>query len=212
LRYSGANRRRPAASETIGAMLAIAMTLIAGAATWGYVRSQAGASESALQTNAGATNNLLSEHFGVVDMYFSNSTASGGACPGGSPAPYCSAVFWAYNTGSLTFQTFSVRLFGSAGLVNLLFNYTQSGGTRTDYVFDLRSSPSTPCKTAAGSYETPSLTGTTVKTTYAQSFTLTIPPTQSNCPSFGKDFQSGTTYTVVVTGVYGNSATYSQTD
>lgn len=183
-------------------MLAIAMTLIAGAAAWGFVRSQAGASEGALQNGAVATNDLLSEHFAVVDMYYGTTT---------------SATFWVYNTGSLTFQVQSVRLYDSAGLVNLFYNYTQSGGVRTDRVYDLKSSLASMCKTTATSYETPSLIGTTVRTTNEQIYTLTIPPTTSNCPSFGQTFyvgpggvDPGTTFTVVVTGVYGNSVAFSQ--
>lgn len=177
-------------------MLAIAMTLIAGAAAWGYVRMQAGSSENALQSNALATNDMLSEHFGVVDMYFGTNT---------------STTYWIYNTGTLTYQTFSVRLFGSGGLVNILYNYTDSGGTRTDYVYDLRSTQNGLCGTAASSYESPSLTGETVRTTNSGLYTLTIPSALSGCPSFGQTFVSGTTYTIVVTGVYGNSVTYSET-
>jgi hypothetical protein len=179
-------------------MLAIAMTLIAGAATWSYVRNQAGVSEGAIQNSAQSNNNFLNEHFNLVDMYFGTTTA---------------ATFWVYNTGSVTYETFSARLYGSTGLVNLLFNYTQSGGVgvKTDQVYDLRSSLASKCKTAGSSYEAPSVTGTTVRTTNAQLYTLTIPGTLSNCPSFGQLFVSGTTYTVVVTGLYGNVVTYSQT-
>src|SRR5579864_6295857 len=143
-------------------MLAIAMTLIAGAATWSYVRAQAGNSENALQTGAVATNNMLSERFSVVDMYFGTTT---------------SATFWVYNIGGVTDQVFSTRVYGSGGNINLFFNYTRNGGTKTDYVYDLGSSLASKCKTAASSYETPSLTGTTMKSTNAQIFTLTIPPT-----------------------------------
>lgn len=178
-------------------MLAIAITLVAGAAAWGYVRGQAGSSELALQNNAVGTNNLLSEHFGVVDMYFGTTT---------------SVTFWVYNTGSVTYQTYSVRFYGSGGNINLLFNYTQSGGVKTDQVYDLRSGLLTKCKTAASTYEAPSIAATSVKTTNAQLFTLTIPPTSGSCPSFGNLITSGHTYTVVVTGLYGNVITYSQTD
>jgi len=188
-------KRRVAVSETIGAMLAIAMTLIAGAATWSYVRSQAGVSEGAIQNGGIATNNLLSEHFSVIDMYFGTTT---------------STTFWVYNTGSVTLQAFSVRLYDSAGLVNLLFNSTGSGSGKADQVYDLRSSLATKCKTAGTTYETPSVTSTDVKVTNEQLYTLTIPGTLSNCPSFGQTFTAGTTYSVVVTGIYGNSLTYSQ--
>ncbi len=189
-------RRRRAASELVGVVLAIAITLVAGAAAWGYVRSQASASEGAIQNGNQVTNNYLSEHFNVVDMYFGSST---------------SATFWVYNTGSVTYQPFSVRLYGSGGNINILFNHTTSGGTQTEQVYDLRSSSASKCKTVATSYESPLLTATTVKTSNAQLYTLTIPGAQGSCPSYGATFQSGHTYTVVVTGLYGNVVTYSQT-
>jgi hypothetical protein len=179
-------------------MLAIAMTLIAGAAAWGFVRGQAANSEGALESNAIATNDLLSEHISVVDMYFGTTTAG---------------TFMIYNTGSLTYQIASVRLYDSAGLINLLYSSSGSGASKADYVYDLRSTLSSQCQTAAyTSYESPSVTLTTVKTTNEQLYTLTIPPTTSNCPSFGQTFVVGNTYTVVVTGIYGSVQTFSQED
>lgn len=180
----------------VGVVLAIAITLVAGAAAWSYTQNQASASEVAIQNNNSLTNNFLNEHFNVVDMYFDSSTAM---------------TVWVYNTGSVTYQTFSLRLFGSGGNINILFNYTNNGGSHTAQVYDLRSSSSTKCKTAAASYETPSLTSTTVKTSNAQLYTLSIPSAQGGCPSYGATFQSGHTYTVVITGLYGNAVTYSQT-
>jgi hypothetical protein len=182
-------------------MLAIAMTLVAGAAAWGFVNSQAGVSEGALNSQAVATNDMLSEHFGVVDMYFGTTT---------------STTFMVYNTGSLTFQVASVRIYDSAGLINVLYSSTGSGASKTDYVYDLRSTLSTQCKTAASTYEsTPqgtTLTKTNVKVTTEELYTLTIPPTTSNCPSYGQTFTVGTTYTVVVTGLYGTVQTFTEQD
>jgi hypothetical protein len=178
-------------------MLAIAMTLIAGAAAWGFVRSQAATSEGALQANAVATNNMLSEHFSVADMYFGSTTT---------------ATFLLYNTGSLTTQIQSVRFYDSAGLVNLYYNSTGTGASKADKVYDLKSTLATKCKTAGTTYESPSLTLTTVRTTNEAFYTITIPPTTSNCPSFGQLITSGTTYTIVVTGIYGNSISFSQQD
>ncbi len=189
-------RGRRAVSDVVAAVMAIAITLVAGAAAWGYTQNQAGASERAIQDSNLVANNFLSEHFDVVDMYFGSSTT---------------VTFWVYNTGSVTFQPFSVRLVGSGGNINVLFNHTTSGGTQTEQVYDLRSSSASKCKTAATSLESPLLTATHVKTTNAQLFTLTLPASQGGCPSYGNQFQSGHTYTVVVTGLYGNVVTYSQT-
>jgi hypothetical protein len=177
-------------------MLAIAITLVAGAAAWGLARNQAAVSENALQSNVGGTNNFLSEQFKVIDMYSSSSTT---------------ITFLVYNTGGNTLQLLSTRLYDSAGLMNLRYNYTQSGTVKTDQVYDLRSSASNLCKTAAATYESPSLTTTTTKVTNVQSYTLTVPGTQGGCPSLGQQFNTGTTYTVVVTGIYGNVVTFYQT-
>ncbi len=210
LKYYRGSRRRVAASELIGAVLAIAITLVAGAAAWGFVQTQAGVSEGALNSNAAATNNLLGEHFAVVTMYFA------------ATASTSTVTFMLYNTGSVPDQIASVRLYDSAGLINVLYSSTGSGASKTDYVYDLRSSLSSQCKAAAfTSYEsTPqgtSLTLTTVRTTNEQEYTLIIPPLNSGgCSgpqSYGQNFGvagSGTTYTVVVTGIYGNSVSFSQ--
>ncbi len=187
--------RRTAASEALGAILTVGMTLAMGAAAWGYVNTQSGVSETAYASKVGSSNNYLNEQFKIVDMYFGSST---------------STTLWAYNTGSLGLQFFKARLYDSAGLVNILYNYTVSGQTKTDYLFDLRSTLATKCKTAASSYESPTLSSMIVKTTNAQTLQFTIPPTQANCPSFGQTFTSGTTYVVVVTGLMGNTVTYYQ--
>jgi hypothetical protein len=187
-----------AASEAIGAILTIAITLIAGAATWGFVRTQAGSSELALQNNASNTNNFLNEQFNVIDMTFGSNTQT---------------TFWLYNVGTLTLSVFQIRLYDSAGLVNILYNYTQSGSVKTDRVFDLKAGAAylhSTCRLSGSTYESPVVSTSAVKTTNAGTIAITIPAAVSNCPSYGKTFTSGTTYTVVVTGLYGNVVTYYQ--
>ena len=196
MRFDRHSHDRPGASEIIGAVLAIAVTLVAGAAAWGFVRAEAVASEDSIQSGAVGTNDYLAEHFSVVDMYFPTTT---------------SVTFWTYNTGTITDQLVSVRLYDSAGLINVYYNSTTHSPCSGDCVSDLRSTLTTKCKTAASSYESISLTTTTVKSSNTELYTLTIPPTATNCPSFGQSWVSGTTYTIVATGVYGNSVTYSQT-
>ena len=196
MRLTLRGRRRVGVSELVGVVLTVGITIIAGAAVWGYVRIQANISENSLNNGVLVDNDFLSEHFNVETMYFGSTT---------------SATFWVYNTGNVPFLTFSVRLYGPSGTFNLLYNYTVSGSTKTDQVYDLKSGLASLCKTAASSYESPLLSTTAVKLTTAQTFTLTIPSTQSNCPSFGSTFASGSTYTVVVTGLYGNVVTYSTT-
>jgi flagellin-like protein len=192
----GARGGRRGTSEAIGAILAIAMTLIAGAATWGYVSTQAGTSEAALISNAQNTNNYLGEQYRIIDMTFGSSTQT---------------TFWIYNLGTYTLSVFQVRLYDSAGLINVLYNYTTAGGITTDRVYDLKAAPSyyySTCRLAGSTYESPKLTSTAVKTTTVQTISLTIPAATANCPSYGQTFNSGTAYTVVVTGLYGNVVTF----
>jgi len=172
------------------------MTVVAGAATWGFVRAEAGLSESALQSNAQNTNNYLGEQFNVIDMTFPSTTQT---------------TAWILNVGTLTYSPFSIRLYDSAGLINILYNYTVSGSVYTDRVFDLRAGASyyhSTCRLVGSTYETPKLSTTTVRTSNSQTIALTIPSTVANCPSYGQTFASGTSYTVVVTGLYGNVVTY----
>ena len=183
-------RRRVGISELVGSVLSIAITVIAGAAVFGYVNTQAGLSALSYGSSVAATNNFLAENFKVFDLNFPSTTQ---------------ATSWIYNVGNVNLQLFQVRLYDNSGQVNILYNYTVSSGTKTHYLYDLRSSLATKCKTAASSYESPSITSLSVKTTNARTISLTIPPTQTNCPSFGQSYTAGTTYTIFVTGLYGNS-------
>lgn len=175
--------------------MAIAITLIAGAAAWGFVRAQAGTSESALQSNAVATNDLLDEHFSLANMYFGTTT---------------SVTFLVYNIGTITDQIQSVRLYDSAASMNIFYNYTKHSPCSGDCANDLKATGGTNCKKAATSLESPSLTQTTIHTTDEEFYTLTLPGSASGCPSYGNSFSTSDTYTIVVTGVYGNVETLSQ--
>ncbi|MBI3023893.1 MAG: hypothetical protein HYY68_09275 [Thaumarchaeota archaeon] len=189
--------RRAATSEAIASVLLIAITVIGGAAVFGYVNTQAGLSELNYANSIGVTNSYLAENFKVIDLYFATSSQLG---------------FWVYNTGNVNFQPFSVRLYDSAGQVNVLFNYTGTS-TKVDRVYDLRASSAyyyTTCRLAGSSYESPTLSTVSAKIKNAQLILLTIPPTTTNCPSYGQTYATGTTYYIVVTGLNGNVVTYFQ--
>lgn len=190
--------RRVAISEVIGSLLSIAVTIIAGAAVFGYVNTQAGTSAVNYANSVGNANNFLAENFKVVDMYFASTTQTG---------------FWLYNTGNTNLQTFQVRLYDSAGLINILYNYTQVGSTKTDRVYDLKASSAyffSTCRLTGSSYESPTISSVNAKISNAILIVLTIPPTTTNCPSYGGTYTTGTTYYIVVTGLYGNAVTYYQ--
>ncbi|MBI3116526.1 MAG: hypothetical protein HYZ12_04220 [Thaumarchaeota archaeon] len=68
----------------------------------------------------------------------------------------------------------------------------------------------TTCRLAGSSYESPTLSTVSAKIKNAQLMLLTIPPTTTNCPSYGQTYATGTTYYIVVTGLSGNVVTYFQ--
>jgi archaellum component FlaF (FlaF/FlaG flagellin family) len=197
LRLRVTSRKRAGLSEQVGALLLIAITVISGAAVFGYVNSQARVSELNYANSVGNTNNFLAENMKVIDMYFATTSQIG---------------IWVYNTGSTTFAPFSVRLYDSAGLINVLFNYTGTA-VKTDRVFDLKANAAnfhSTCRAVGSTYESPTLSTTSTKVQNAQLLLLTIPPTTTNCPSYGQLFNTGTAYSVVVTGVFGNTVTFYQ--
>lgn len=192
--------RRHALSEVVGTVLTAAMTIIAGAAIFGYVNGQAGTSAQAYGNNVAGSINYLNEKFAVVDLSFGTS----------------SVTVWIYNNGHAGLNLLQMRLYDSSGTqINFLYNYTVSGSSKTDYFYDLRSSLSTECKTSATSPTNYEPQGTV--SAFSESVTLTkviqlsFPSTtNSNCPSYGQSFTAGTTYVVTVVGANGNSVTFYQ--
>ncbi|MDG7010846.1 MAG: hypothetical protein JRN57_01875 [Nitrososphaerota archaeon] len=205
-------RRRPAISEVIGTVLVTAMTLVAGAAIWGYVNGQAGVASQAYGQSVGNSVQYLEEKFAVIDMQIANVT-----CPGGIGT--CgSFTLWIYNTGKIQLTLEQVRVYDASKNWNLdlLYNYVTSGGSVTNQVTDLTAGAS-KCSIQASTYEKPAVGGSLSyfapisNTTEIQ---LIVPPTTatplgSTCPSFGQ-LAHTTPYFAVVAGSYGNSYTYSQ--
>ncbi len=184
-------------SEQIGALILIAITVVAGAVVFGWVNTQARVSEARYAASVGNTDNFLAENFKVIDMYFATSSQLG---------------IWVYNAGSTTFQPLSVRVSDNAGLINVLFNYTGTTA-KVDRVYDLKASSSyyfSTCRATGSSYESPTLSTVSAKVQNAQLLLLVIPPTTANCPSYGQTFATGTAYSLVVTGVFGNTFTFYQ--
>jgi flagellin-like protein len=111
--------RRRAVSELVAAVLTIAITLVAGAALFGYINGQAAASENKLGAAAGGNANFLAEKFVVVQMGFSSSC--------GSPSPNC-AIVWLYNNGQVDLQLKWVHMYnGSRTGNNIPLNFTFNG-------------------------------------------------------------------------------------
>ncbi len=172
----------------------IAITLVAGAAVFGFVNGQAGVSEG--QYNAAVANNAnyLREHFEVVNAYYSNS----GLCLSGP----CFSISL-YNNGAvgLTISQITVISYSTTSANNLpvppLKVIAFDNGTEKAY--DPAGAVIVACTTTGGAMT--SLTPTTIGENVVppKTFTVTIP---TSCGS-GAIVDSAI-YTVAAVGLYGN--------
>ncbi len=204
--------RRVAISEVVGTVLLTAMTLVAGAAIFGYVNGQAGVASQAYGQSVGNSVQYLEEKFAVVDMAAANVTCGTSTCS--------SFTLWIYNTGKIQLSIFQVRLYDEASpskwSLDLLYNYSTLSGSTVGRVHDLAAGAS-DCAIAATSYVTPALTGSSAFAAQigdVETLQLIVPPSSAvpsgaTCPSFGQLVHTDT-YIATVVGLYGNSVTYSQ--
>ena len=190
------------------------MTIVAGAAIFGYVNSQAGTASQAYGQQVGNSVQYLEEKFTVVDLAFGSANCGGSTC--------ATVTIWAYNTGAIQLSLYQVRLYGvgsSGTVLNLLYNFSTIGGSSTNRIHDLLGTSPQYCGITATSYESPVLIGSAAfvaPTTQSGTIELIVPPSSAapvgqTCPSFGLTSASASvTYYVTVVGLYGNSFTYSQ--
>lgn len=80
-------KRRAAISEILGSLIMIAITLVAGAAVFGFVNGQAGSSSAAVGNSAANNINFLNEREVIVYASVVSLT------------PSASANVWVYNSG-----------------------------------------------------------------------------------------------------------------
>jgi len=185
LRARSTSRRRPGISELVGSLLAIAITITAGAAVFGYINTQAGVSERQYGGAVGGTVNYLQEQFAVVDMSFTSSTQ---------------VVLYLYDYGQVVFDPVQVLVYNTAQSTYLSYGASNVVST----------APSSCSVPASTSNENPliwnpkSSSGLSVGIQSISTVTLTLPACS------GASFASGTTYFVKVTGLYGNSVVYYQ--
>jgi len=89
-------RKRVAVSELVGTLIMVGITLSAGAAVFGWINGQAGASENAYGASVASNVNFLRERFVIVASNFTS-------CSGTSPSRSCSTLgVYLYNNGQLT--------------------------------------------------------------------------------------------------------------
>lgn len=164
--------------------MTIAITLVAGTAVFGYVRTQANLSELAYGQNVGGTLNFLQERFVIpLVSYTSNSV-----------------TIYIYNNGQTVDQFTQVEVYGpTRSAMDIV--YDANFATVNNPVSCRGQSP-------GGNLETPPLgvfaTSFSVKVNYIASITIKLP----NCNALS--FQPGVTYFVKILGQYGNTAAYSQ--
>jgi flagellin-like protein len=186
LKLGQCSRSRKGISEVVGSLLAIAITVIAGAAVFGYVNSQAGVSERLYGSSVGGTVQFLEERYTVVQVNYTNSAVT----------------IWLYNMGQINLSPVQVLLYNNGRSLYVLYNATK-----------VISYQPTGCATVTppGNKEVPLMwnaktgTGLSVPIQTVQRLTLTLPCTAT------ESFSTGTTYTVSVLGVNGNVVVYSQT-
>ncbi len=175
-------RRRIAASEAIGTILAISLTLIIGTALFGFVNSQAGTSESQINNAAQGDVSNLQERFVVAQVVYTSN----------------SVTVDIYNNGQTIDNIVQMVLYNStAQKIDISYD--------ANYVTNLNNPT---CKQSASSLESP-LLGTSpssfsLRTGSISSIKLTLP----SC--YTGSLETGATYYVQVLGQYGNSATYFQ--
>ncbi len=180
------HRRRRGISDLMATVLLIAMTLIAGAAVFGYVNGQAASNESKLGAANAANVNFLNERFVVVDLAIS---------AGGN-----SAFVWIYNNGNLDLNLQQLVLYQASNQQNfyVIFNNNPASGGC--------GSASAPSFGSTLGFVFGSGGTTIPKGGNPLEITLQLP---AGCLS---GFASQTTYDINVLGIYGNDVVYAACD
>lgn len=201
----------------MGTLIMVAITLIAGAAVFGWIDGQAGSSENAYGQSVASNVNFLKERF--VEVSQSYSGASGGACSGGSPAQCAGASFWLYNNGQVEFTLYSLRIASNSVSypLNILF-YSVCTVSSPNCGFVAYNAAGSPiCSNNAalnplspnGFYQYNGVSNG-VPSALSQSQLSAYPyqiimPTAATCSAGAQYLYNGITYTFTFTGLYGNT-------
>jgi hypothetical protein len=162
------------------AVVTIAITLIAGFALWGYVNGQAAASENGIGVANAANVNYLNERFVISDMGFGPNNHTLG--------------FFLYNNGEVGLRITQVLLYDRAVPHTVYYNFTGGSGTCEKNLGLCACLSPASISPAIGSGMTP-LPSQGDPSLY----TINLEGSGLKC-----QFTPGTTYYLVVTGLYGN--------
>jgi hypothetical protein len=183
----------------MGALIMIAITLVAGAAVFGWVNGQAGSSENAYGQSAAASSNYLREHFAPVTSTF---TGAGGAACSGAPKVCTIGNFWIFNNGQLSFTLATLQIQSAVGapaanFLNIIY-------TPTTYTAYASSGSSLGCAPATPGFSVPSTNPIPAGTLSSTAYQVTIP---TSCIGVNS-LVVGQGYVITMTGLYGNVVQY----
>jgi flagellin-like protein len=205
-------KKRVAINELIGTLIMVAITLIAGAAVFGFVNGQAGTSENQYAQSAANNVNYLKEHFVIVNVQFTSAD-----CTGTSPNRYCSQISISlYNNGNvaLTLKQLSITNTGttSAGGTTVPTLTATVGETQT--TVSLSSGATTYCTSTSSNAQSSNANAVLGSSTVAQSavppasYTITLSSAYFSCLSAAPGvFLVGANYQVQGLGAYGSVVT-----
>jgi flagellin-like protein len=184
------SRNRVAVSELVGTLIMVAITLVAGAAAFGWVNGQASTSESAYGQNAAAGVNYLQEHFAPITSTF---TGLGGVACSGTPDVCRIANFWIFNNGRVAFTLSTLQIQSAVGASNFLnIIYTSTSFTAYNSAgVSLGCTPNTP------GFSVPSPNPVPIGTLSQSPYSVTVPTCAGN-------IVVGQGYVITMTGLYGN--------
>ena len=186
------SRNRAAVSELVGTLIMVGITLVAGAAAFGWVNGQAATSEGAYGQNAAAGVNYLQEHFAPITSTF---TGTGGVACSGTPDVCTVANFWIFNNGRLAFTLSTLQIqsaVGASSFLNIIF-------TPTTFTAFNAAGASLGCTPSTPGFTVPSTNPVTIGTLSQSPYSVTIP----TCSGLN-DIVVGQGYVITMTGIYGN--------
>ena len=212
------SKKRLAIAEITGTLIMVAITLVAGAAVFGWINGQAGTSESAYGQSVASNVNFLNERFVEVSQSYSGA-GTGGVCSGGPPAQCTGASFWLYNNGQVGFTLYSLKIVSQnpSYPMNILFYSVCTASTSNcGFVMYNQAGTSVVCSNNAGGtppppngiYQNngvnnivPALLLQNQLSQYPYQITM---PTAVTCSAGAQYLYDGVAYTFTFTGLYGN--------
>jgi len=222
--------KKRAVSELMGTLLMVTITLVAGAAVFGWINSQASTSETAYGQSVANNVDFLQERFALVTQSFS---LNGVACSGGTAPNYqCNQLsFWVYNSGAVVFTLYTVRIQNLTDIpssaanknpLNIVFYAGSASGCSSNpqtcgFIAYNKAGTSQVCSDAAawsttndqpGFYQNGGLPTQLPQSQLTSNPYMITMPTAATCTGSGGGAQylyDGITYTLTFTGLYGNA-------